>query len=220
MLLIVEKRIKGGTCHAIHRYAKANNKYMENYDKNKESSYIQHLDANNLYGWAMSQKLPVDGFKWKKNLLKFNEDFIKNYDEDSDKGYILEVDVKYPKNLHDLNSDSPFVAERMKINKCNKLVCNLYDKHNYVVHIRSLKQALDHGIILKKVHKVIQFNQEAWLKEYIDMNTKLRTEAKNDFEKNFFILMNNSVLGKTMGNVRKDRDIKIKLITTDKKEIN
>ena len=97
-------------------------------------------------------------------MLKFTEDFIKNYDEDSDKGYILEVDPKYPKNLHDLHSDLPFVPEGMKINKCSKLSCNLYDKNNCVVHIRSLKQALDHGLILKKVHRVIQFNQKAWLK--------------------------------------------------------
>ena len=120
MLLMVEKGTRGGICHAIHRYAKANNKDMKNYDKHKESSYIQYLDANNLYGWKMSQKLFVDGFKWKKNMLKFNEDFIKNYDEDSDKGYILEVDVEYPKNFHDLHSDLPFLPERMKINKCNK----------------------------------------------------------------------------------------------------
>ena len=153
----------------------------------------------------------------KKYILKFNEDFIKSYDEDSDKGYILEVDVEYPKNLHDLHSDLPFLPERMKINKYNKLVCNLYDKNNYVVHIRSLKQALNHGLILKKVHKVIQFNQEAWLKEYIDMNTELRKQAKNDFEKDFFKLMNNSGFGKTMENVRKHRDIK--LATADKREM-
>ena len=109
MLLLVEKGIRGGICHAIHRYAKANNKYMKSYDKNKESSYIQYLDANNLYGWAMSQKLPVDGLKWKQNIAKFNEDFVKSYDEDNDKGYIHEVDVEYPKNLHDLNSDLPFL---------------------------------------------------------------------------------------------------------------
>ena len=101
---------------------------MKNYEKNKESSYIQYLDVNNLYGWAMSQKLPVDGYKWKKNMLKFNEDFIKNYDEDSDKGYILEVDVKYPKSLHNLHCDLPFLPEKMKINKRNKIVCNLCDK--------------------------------------------------------------------------------------------
>ena len=147
-----------------------------------------------------------------KKILKFNEDFIKNYDEDSDKGYILEVDAEYPKNLH---SDLPFLPERMKINKCGKLVCNLYDKNNNGVHIRSLKQALDHGLILKKLNRVIQFNQKAWLKEYIDMNTELRKQAKNDFEKDFFRLMNNSVFGKTMENVRKHRDIK--LVTTDKR---
>ena len=103
----------------------------------------------------------------------------------------------------------------MKINKCNKPVCNLHDKNNYVVHIRSLKQPLDHEIILKKVHRVIQLSQGAWLKEYIDMNTKLRTDAKNDFGKDFFNLMNNSVFGKTMENVGKHRDIK--LIATDKR---
>ena len=188
---------------------------MKNYDKNKESSYIQYLDANNLYGWAMSQKLPVDGFKWKKNMLEFNEEFIKNYDEDSDKGYILEVDAEYPKNLSHLHSDLRFLSETIKINKCSKLVCNLSDKKNYVVHIRSLKQALNHGIILKKVHRVFQFDHEAWLKEYIYMNTELRKQAKNDFEKAFFKLMNNSVFGKTVENVRKHRDIK--LVTTDKR---
>ena len=161
---MVEKGIRGGICHTIHRYAEANNKYMKNCDKNKESSYIQYLDANNLYRRAMSQKLPVDGFKWKKNMLKFKESFVKNYDEDSDKGNILEVDNEYPKNLHDLHSDLPFLPEKMKINKCSKLVCNLYDKNSYVVHIRSLKQALNHGLILKKVHRVIQFNQEAFNK--------------------------------------------------------
>ena len=148
-------------------------------------------------------KLPVDGFKGKK-MLKFNEGFIKNYGEDSDKGYILEVDVEYPKNLHDLHSDLALIPERMKINKCSKFLCNLYDKNNYVVCIRSLKQALD-GLILKRVHRVIQFNQEACLKEYIDLNTELRKQAKNDFEKDFFKLMNNSVSGKPMENVRKHR---------------
>ena len=148
-------------------------------------------------------------------MSKFNKLFIKNYYEDSDKGYILEVDAKYPKNLHGLHEDLPFLTERMKIGKCKKLVCNLYDKNDYVVHIRSLKQALNHGLILKKVHTVIQFYQEAWLKSYIDMNTEYRKNAKNDFEKNFFKLMNNAVFGETMENVRKYRDIK--LLTTDKR---
>ena len=124
MLLMVEKGIRGGICHAIYRYAKANNKYMKKYNKYKEESFFEYLDANNLYGWAMSQKLPVNGFKWRKTMSKFTEEFIKNYDEDSDKGYILEVDVKYPKNLHGLHEDLPFLPERIKIGKCKKLVCN------------------------------------------------------------------------------------------------
>ena len=107
MLLMVEKGIRGGICHAILRYAKANNKYMKNYDKNEDSSFLEYLDANSLYGCAMSQPLPVDGFDWVENLSTTDEDFIKNYDEDSDKGYIREVDVEYPKNLHDLHSDLP-----------------------------------------------------------------------------------------------------------------
>ena len=202
MLLLVEKGIRGGICHAMHRYAKANNKYMKDYKNDEEESFLKYLDANNFYSGAMSETLPVDGFDWVQDLTKIDEDFIKNYDKDSDKGYILEVDVEYPRNLHDLHSDLPFSPERMKIDKCNKLVCNLYDKKDYIVHIRSFKQALNHGLILKKVHRVEQLNQKAWLKVYVDMNNKLRKQARNDFEKDFFKLMNNAVFGKTMGNVR------------------
>ena len=150
-----------------------------------------------------------------KDLSKIDEDFIKKYDEISDKGYILEVDVEYSKNLHDLHSDLPFLPERMKIDKCKKLACNLYDKKSYVVHIRSLKQALNQGLILQRVYRAIQFNQEAWLKPYMNMNTELRKQAKNDFEIYFFKLMSNAVFGKTMKNVRKHRHIK--LVTTDKR---
>ena len=214
MLLMVEEGIRGGICHSIHRYAKANNKYMKNYNNNEESSYIQYLDANNLYGWAMSKKLPVNGFKW-VDSNEINEEFIKNYNENDKKGYIFEVDVKYSKKLHELHSDLPFLPERMEINKCKKLVCNLHNKKKYVVHINSLKQALNHGLKLKKIHRIIEFNQEAWLKSYIDINTELRKLARNDFEKDLFKLMNNSVFGKTMENIRRHRDIK--LVTTDKK---
>ena len=215
MVLMVEEGITGRICHSIHRYAKANNKYMNNYGENEESSYIQYLDANNLYGWAMSQKLPVNNFKWIEDTSNINEDFIKDYYENSKKGYILEVDVKYPKKLHDLHSDLPFLPRRIKIDKCKKLVCDLHNKKKYVVHIKSLKQALNHGLKLKKVHGIIEFNQKAWLKPYIDMNTELRKLVKDDFEKDLFKLMNNAVFGKTMENIRKHRDIK--LVTTDKK---
>ena len=162
----------------------------------------------------MSIKPPINGFEWLEYLSQFEEE-IKNYDEDSNKGYFLKVDVEYPKKLFNLHSDLPFLSERNKIQKCNKLVCNVHDKKNYVVHIRDLKQALNPGLILKKVHRVIQVNQKAWLKPYIDMNTKLRKEAKNDFEKDFYKLMNNAVFGKAMENVRKHKDIK--LVTTDKR---
>ena len=128
MLLMVKEGIRGGICHSIHRYTRANNKCMKNYDKNEESLYIQYLEANHLYGWAMSQKLPVNGFKWVNNEI--NEEFINNYDENNDKVYILEVDIKYPKKLHDLHSDLPFLPKRMKIDKCKKLVCNLLNKKN------------------------------------------------------------------------------------------
>ena len=203
---MVEEGIRGGICHSIHRYAKANNKYMKKYNKNEESSYIQYLDVNNLYGWAMSQKLPVNDFKWIKNTSKIDEKFIKITMKIVIKGiflYIFEVDVNYPKILHDLHSDLPFLPERMKIDKCKKLVCNLHDKKRYVLQIRSLKQALDYRLKLEKIHRVIEFNQKSWLKPYIDMNTELRKITKNDFEKDFFKLMNNAVFGKTMENVRK-----------------
>ena len=215
MLLIVEEGIRGGICHAIQRYAHANNKYMKDYNKKKKSSYIQYLEANNLYGKAMTEKLSVRGFRWMEDISKIDEDFVKDYNKNDNKGYILDVDIDYPSKLQNLHSDLPFLPERMVINNTKKLVCNLNDKKNYIVHINVLKQALDHGLKLRKVHRVIEFEQEAWLKEYIDVNTELRKKATNDFEKDFFKLMNNAVFGKTMENVRKHRDIK--LVKTDKK---
>ena len=172
-----------------------------------------YLDTNNLYGWAMSKKLPINGFKWENDLSIFNDSFIKSYNENSDVGYFLEVDIEYPKQLWSSHKDLPFLPERKKLEKVEKLVCSIEDKEKYVIHIRALKQALNHGLILKDVHRVIKFNQEAWLKPYVDMNTKLRTEAKHKFEKDFFKLINNSAFGKTMENVRNRRDIK--LVTTD-----
>ena len=127
---MVEEGIRGGICHSIHRHAKANNKYKGNYDENKESSYIQYLDANNLYGWAMSQKLPVNNFKWVEDTSRINEEFLKNYNENSKKGYVLEVDVKYLKKLHDSHSDLPFLPRRMKIDKCKNLCVICITKRN------------------------------------------------------------------------------------------
>ena len=128
-------------------------------------------------------------------------------------GYIIDVDVEYPKDLRSLHSYLPFLPQGMNVNKCKKLVCNLFDRKYYVDHIRSLKQALNHGLVLKKVHGVIEFNQRAWLKEYIEMNTEIRKNSRNEFKKDFFKLMNNAVFGKIIENVRKHRDIK--LVNTD-----
>ena len=130
MLLMVEKGIRGGICQAIHRHAKASNKYMKNYDKRIKSSYIAFLDANNLYGWVMSQKLPVNGFEWVKNLSNFNEDFIKKYDKNSNTGHFLKVDVEYPKVLFNSHKDLPFLPESKKIENVEKLVCCIEDKKN------------------------------------------------------------------------------------------
>ena len=153
MLLMIEEGIRGGTCQSVHRYAKANNKYLKNYDKSIESSYLMYLDASNLYGWAMSQKLPINGFKWVNDLSIFNEAFIKNVNENSDEGYFLEVDVEYPKKLWGSHKDLAFLPERRKLEKVEKIVCCIEDKEKYVIHIRALKQALNHGLKLKEVHK-------------------------------------------------------------------
>ena len=176
MLLMVEKGIRGGIYHAIHRYANANNKYVKNYDKKIMSSYFMDLDANNLYGSGMLQKLPVNGFKWIKKLSKFNEEFIKNYDKNSNKGHILEVDVEYPKSLFNLYTDLPLLAERKKIEQCNKLACSIYDKEKYLCcSHKSFKTSINSRINTKKKHIVIKFNQEEWLKPYIDVNTTNNT---------------------------------------------
>ena len=126
-----------------------------------------------------------------------------------DFGYLLEVDVAYPKELHHYHNDLPFMSSKMKINGVEKLVPNLYYKCKYVIHINALKQAIDHGLVLERIHRCIEFKQSAWMKEYIDFNTRLRTAVKNDFEKDFYKLMNNSVFGKTMENIRKHRNIKL-----------
>ena len=185
MLLMIEKGIRDGICQPIHRYAKANNKYLKNYDKNFES-YLKYLDGNNLYGWAMSQKLPVNGFEWVKNLSKFNEDFLKKFDEISNAGYFLEVDIEYSKTLFNSHKDLPYLHERKKVEKVENLIFSIDDKEKYVIHIRALKKALNHDLKLKKVHRVIQFKQKAWLKSCIAMNTELRTETKINFEPGFF----------------------------------
>ena len=215
MFKMWESGTRGGISQISHRHAVANNKYMSNYDDKKDDSYIVYLDANNLYGHAMSQYLPTGDFKW--NEEKWNTDRILKLKDDSDIGYLFDVDVSYPEELHDyLNQYSP-LPENMIIkknylndwqqkdyneSKINKLCCSLASKKNYVVNYRYLKLALSLGVKLDNVNRVLQFKQSDFLKQYIMLNTGLRTKAKNDFEKDFYKLINNAVFGKTMENIR------------------
>ena len=141
----------------------------------------------------MSQKPPVNKFEWMEDSSQSYEGFIKNSHEEINEGYFLKVDIQYPEKLHKLYNDLPFLPERMKFEKIEKLVTSLHDKTEYVIYIRNVKQALNHELILKKVHRVIKFNQKAWVKPYIAMNTKLRQISKNNFKKDFLKLMNNVV---------------------------
>ena len=219
MQLFIERGMRGGISNITHRHTKANNKYMKNYDPDKPSSYIMYLDANNLYGWAMSQPLPYGNFR-----LVYADTIIA---KKKGIGHIYEVDLEYPEELHDLHNDYPCAPEKIKVTddmlsdycreikdkfnlssgNVSKLIPNLMDKKNYVIHEELLKLYLSLGLKLKKIHRVLEFNEKPWLKEYIDCNTEKRTHAKNAFEKDFFKLMNNSVFGKTMENIRKRSNI-------------
>ena len=209
MLLMFEKGIRGGISIISNRYGKANNKYMKDYNKNKDSKYLMYLDANNLYGCAMSEKLPTHGFKWlssgeMENL--FNNQIVQVWEKIP---CILEVDLEYPEKLHDSHNDYPLCPERVKCDKVEKLIPNLRDKKNYVIHYKNLMQCLKLGMKLKKIHRGIRFVESDFMKLYINTNTNLRAQAKNNFEKDFFKLMNNSVFGKTMENIRNRVDVKL-----------
>ena len=201
MLLMVEKGIRVGVSMISNRYGKANNKYMGNRFVGSElSKYIAYLDANNLYGWAMSKPLPTHGFEW----MKKSE--LETWELHS---CILEVDLEYPKSLHDLHNDYPLAPERIEVNKIKKLIPSLGDKKKYILHYENLEQYLSSGLKLTRIHRGIKFKESQWLKKYIDLNTELRTAATSEFEKNFFKPMNNSVFGKTMENIRNRVDIKL-----------
>ena len=212
-LLMIEKGIRGGISIISNRYGKANNKYMKDYNKKEASKYLMYVDANNLYGFAMSQKLPVHSFKWMTNKEIeniFNNQIVQVWERTP---CILEVDLTYPEELHDLHNDYPLCPERVECDKgVKKLIPNLRHKNNYVVHYKTLMQYLNLGMELKKIHRGIKFIECDFLKPYIDKNTNLRTKAKNNFEKDFFKLMNNSVFGKTMENIR--NRVNVKLVNT------
>ena len=207
MLLFFERGIRGGMTHISKRYAEANNHYMKNFDDTKPETYIQYLDANNLYGWGMSQPLPTHGFKWVKNITK--EKVFKILRDGGSRGFIFDVDLEYPKHLWDLHNDYPLAPEPTKVDGVEKLIGHFMPKKEYVVHYQSLKQYLNMGLKLTAVHRALSFKQSPWMKPYIEKNTKLRMEAKNNFEKDFFKLMINSVFGKTIENLRKRQNVRI-----------
>ncbi len=227
MHLFIEQGLRGGVSMISQRYAKANNKYMESYNKNLPASHIIYLDANNLYGWAMNQKLPEKNFRW--STKRFQEKDILQMTPDQKYGYIFEVDLEYPENLHKLHNDLPLAVEQMVVNdemlskycndikeeldinsdKVKKLVPNLNKKTKYICHYQNLKLYLQLGLKLTKVHRVLEFEQSNWLKPYIDFNSTKRSLSKSEFEKAFYKLMNNAVFGKTMENVRNRIDFHI-----------
>ena len=234
MFQFIEKCMRGGISYIANRYGKGNNKYMKKYDKKAPQKYIMYLDANNLYGWAMSQYLPTGRFRWMTKSQIDKTDLAK-YNEDSKKGLILEVDLEYPKELHDLHNDYPLGPEKVKVTKnmlseyckniaekysistghVHKLIPTLSNKEKYVLHYRNLQLYTDLGLKVTKIHRVLEFNQSPWLRQYIDFNTEKRKNAKNAFEEDHFKLMNNSVFGKTMENIRKRVDVR--LVTNEKK---
>ena len=178
MLLMFENGIRGGICQAIAPYLKANNKYLKNYNKNIPSSFLKYLDANNLYGWAMCKKLPIKDFKW-GDVNNYNESIIKNYNTNGNYGIIFDVDIEYPKEIALLHEELAFLPETKKNNGVNKLVTTLENKKRYLVHLVTLKQALNYGLKLEKIHRVIEFKQDNWLEPNILMNNDYRRKAKN-----------------------------------------
>jgi len=235
ILDIIERQKKGGLCFVgSQRHTVANNHYLENFDKTKPENYIIYLDANNEYGWAMSKPLPYKNLKLydEPELFESLMPDILECPDDSSIGFIIECDLIFPPHIHDKLKEFPPCPENicpktewlsefqkgllksngMKACKNSKLIPHLMEHKNYCIHYTNLKFVVGLGVEIGKVHNIISFNQKPWLKQYIDFNTEKRKKAKNDFEKDFFKLMNNAVFGKTMENVKNRIDLHL---TTD-----
>lgn len=217
MISMVESGIRGGTSMAAHNYCRANNKHLQDYDPAQPSNYIMYLDANNLYGWAMSEPLPLSNFELRTADLSILP-LLLSHPRDHNIGVIVEVDLEYPHHLHDLHNDYPLAPERIKGTDGQlKLIPNLFNKTHYVCHYRILQFYVRHGLRVTAVHKILAFKQQSILAGYINKNTELRKKAKSSFEKDFFKLMNNACFGKTMENPHKRKDVR--LVTTPQQAI-
>ena len=225
MSMFFDKGLIGGISFIANQLARANHAGLgEHFDILKAISYIFMVDCNNQYGWAMSQYLPTGGFKWmdEKTLVEW-EEFMKAQKDEQEKGYFLEVDLEYPEELHDTHDTFPCAPEHVRIEKDmlsdyqkelgeklevkyggEKLCLTLNDKEKYVLHYRNLKQYLELGLKLKKVHRVLQFDQSPWLKPYIELNTELRRNATCKFDEDQAKLMNNSYFGTVSFDIRKE----------------
>ncbi|VDO11952.1 unnamed protein product [Brugia timori] len=206
MYCFFEKAVRGGITNTIKRYVKANSKFMpEIYDPSQPPCIIPYIDANALYSWAMRQYLPVSHFTELSPdcFQEFTSNFIVNLGDEEEYGYYFDVDLDYPVELHDKHNELPFLCEKKSIYKVEKLLCTLENKRNYHIHYRMLKLALKHGLILNKINKIIKFKQTPILRQYIDLNTRLRANTKSTFEKSMFKLMCNAIFGKTIENARK-----------------
>ena len=223
--LMIEKGLRGGISYISKRHSQANNPYLKDFNPDDETKYIMYLDSNNLYAWAMKQNMPTGSFKWVNGITKGH------------KNYIVECDLEYPEELHNLHDDYPLAPEKLIVkdswlsdysldikrkfdipsSNVKKLIPNCMSKKKYVLHYRNLELYESLGMKVTKIHRILQFDESPWLKKYIDFNTEKRKLAKNAFEKDFFKLMNNSVFGKTMENLRKR--INVKLVTNEDKLI-
>ena len=228
MHLFVEQGMRGGVSMITTKFAEANNIHMSTYDPEKPSSFLLSLDMNNLYGFCMMEALPQSDFTWLSTLEIADFD-VNDIPDDGDVGYFLEVDLSYGAELHAMHSALPMAPERMvvtdqmlsphsrqlkenlqlKFKPCSKLVPNLQDKEKYVVHYRNLKYYIAQGMVVTKIHRVIQFSQAPWLRPYIDFNTDQRKKATNEVDKNLYKLMNNSIYGKSCENVKRRMNVEL-----------
>ena len=228
MYTFVEQGLRGGVTTVNHRHFKANNKYLEDFDAENPSSFIHYVDANNLYGAAMMNKMPTKNFRWleEKEIESFD---VRSTNADGDKCYILEVDMEYPETLHDHHTDFPLAVEGKQINEAQlsnynkqfleqhgetftaskKLVPDLHHKVKYTCSLKNLQLFLRHGLVLKKIHRILVADQEDFMTEYIRFNSAKRQQASDDFSKDFWKLCNNSVYGKFIESVRNRTDVKV-----------